>query len=167
MAYLILPSRRTKYPSIRAGIDWSHPAAASLKNALVFLGGSCFDAAQGKAVPVSAAMGTLSYVGTPFGLGLYTNNGSAANVGVNQDWSGPSTTLWQCYIYGVDSNFGGLWTKNTTGTTTQLSIGRNSTSDDWCVGKADSGTQTLTASSITGGSGTYRTFAFTNSGAAA
>lgn len=152
-------------PTERPRINYAHPVARKLRNAIVFGANGPYDAVSRRALQLTTAFGSPILGPTPYGFGLRTPNGSAATIALAQDWSGACTVVYRCWINSVDANFGGLWSKNTTTTNQTLGVGRNSTSDDWYIGRNATAVTALTSSSIVSDSSTLVVHGVTNSDA--
>jgi hypothetical protein len=131
-----------------------------LRNAFVFSDGIAYDAVARRKVQLATAFGQPVFANIPGGggKGLYTPNGSAARIDLNEDWSGPSTTIWRGLLNGITSPWGAYWAKAGTGNAVQISIGRFDTSDNFCLGRQGT-VQQLTSSSISSSSVGVATFA--------
>lgn len=149
-------------------VDWSNPLTRGLKAALVFDGGYAFDAATGKPAALTTLFGTPRVAAFPGSgeLSLYTPNGSAASVFPGEDWSGPCTIIWKCYVESVDSPWGGLLVKLATGTATQLTMQRNSSNNNFYLSRNYS-TSLVTGRSLSSLLSLPTTFAISSESAAA
>ena len=162
---MLLTSRPwTSQPPPGTLINNRHPGARNATFAV--LGSSInFNSAKGVFVPGTAS-GTVSTKYSSAGVGVYTPNGSWLNLTTNQDWSGANTLTMVCVIRGMDANYGGLFSKDSTGTSTQLGIGRDATSNNLYGSVSDATAIAFPGSSITAMTGVVTVLTFTHSGAA-
>lgn len=166
MTFLILPNKARKQPGKATPLNQKHWLA---KDATFAMSGvlPIYDAANDTRVAGLSLGGSgWSQQGTSEGYSLYTPNGGWADFTLNQDWFGPNTVIALCRINGVDTPWGGLFSKNSSGTSTQFAVGRFS-SEDALYGSVDDSTAikysgTVTISALNG----FNVLAFTHSGVA-
>lgn len=134
----------------------------------VFTGASIgYNHATGKQIAVTAGGTGFSQRATPYGLSLYTPNGGWADLAVDLDWSGPNTVSCLVILRGIDANYGGLYSKNSSGTSTQFGVGRDATSNNLYLSVSDAVARPVTASSISALIGVPSILTVTHSGVAA
>ena len=134
----------------------------------VFTGASIgYNHATGKQIAVTAGGTGFSQRATPYGLSLYTPNGGWADLAVDLDWSGPNTVSCLVILRGIDANYGGLYSKNSSGTSTQFGVGRDATSNNLYLSVSDAVARPVTASSISALIGVPSILTVTHSGTAA
>jgi hypothetical protein len=148
MAAIILPRRWQTQPQGVVEIDWGNTLTYALQNALNAGAGIGFDAVSRVLLPVTAQFGTISYGAHGSDRLLLTPNGSAAKIAINQDWSGPSTTILRCVIKDIDASWGGIFSKNTSNYDGQLGIGRSSNLNNFYIGRENTASCQLTQTSI-------------------
>ena len=150
--YRILPGQR---------VETRSSLARGLTRAWTFDSGVAWDAARGEVTPVTAAFGAPSFMPMPYQrtLGLYTPNGAAATLGINDDWYGASTVIWQCRIESVDNPWGGLWFKSRGGANYQMLMQRSSSNDRFYITRGSSASD-ITARSLSSFLNRTTTFAF-------
>ena len=165
MSEIILPRRFKGQPQYAAPLDKSHPLA---KDVTLFLNGAVpyYNAATGQPLAITGGGSGFSLRATPLGISLYTPNGGWAGVPISQDWStGPNTVIAVCRVNGIDSPWGGLFSKNAFGVSTQFAVGRTDTTSS-LYGSVDDSTAVsfggVSISSLTD----FGVLAFTHSGAA-
>lgn len=147
MAKLTLRAPWTSQPQSPVRIDWSNPLTRGLS--YVFDGKSpSINAVNGQSLTTTVT-GTVSPVAGKFGKGIYTPNGSWIDIAVGKDWQGPITIIAIANIKGLDANFGGLFAKITTGTTSQLAVGRAGSTSTFYISVNDAASATISGSSIT------------------
>jgi hypothetical protein len=163
MAEILLPGgRMRRQPQYLAPLDQSHWLT---KDVTFALNGAVpyFNAAKGRSSGLSAGGSGFSRQVTQRGISLYTPNGGWADFALNEDWAGPNTVIALCRINGIDNPWGGLFSKQSSGTSAQFAVGQYG-SEDVLYGQVDgtaaeriSGTA---VSTITG----FNVLAFTHSG---
>lgn len=155
-------------PVVLPEAEWANPLTRGLKTALVFDNGYAFDAAKGEPRAFTNAIGTPTITSAK-AMGrraLYTPNGSAANFALGEDWSGPSTLVWTSFIESVDSPWGGILSKLSTGTSTQYAAQRNIGNDYFQLSRNYSAS-VVNARTLSSFLGAPITFALVNESAAA
>jgi len=137
---LIIKRPRTSQPRGAVGIDSAKTISAGTR--FVINGASPYSN------PVRRANHSLIGSGSGFSIGpsqkflaIKTPNGGAARVDISEDWAGASTIDMLVYVRSVDASYGGIFSKNVSGTTSQLCLGRYDTSDTFYVGNSNSVTQ--------------------------
>jgi len=154
----------TQQPQVPVRIAWDNPLTKGLLNC--YYGGTNFryDAASGKVVSTYAKTGTIAIATVNGEKCLHTPNGGIAEVPISEDWSGPCTVFFECYISSVDSPWGGLFAKNSD-VQSQIQVGRNATNDYYYLARGAS-VDPLTSAVISTSLSRKITFAITNAGTA-
>ena len=118
----------TSQPQYPVGIDRSDPIIASATD--VYSGSTHrFNAATNRLESVSAVGSGYSIQEGTRGVGIVTPNGGWADYALNRDWQGSNTVIMLCRIRSMDTQWGGLWAKNSSGTFAQFVVGRHNTND--------------------------------------
>lgn len=153
----------TSQPQFTVGIDQGNPLTRGLTDC--YSGATIgFNNATGKNVTVTGGGSGYSQRAVQGGKSLYTPNGGWADISVGKDWAGPNTVIALMILRGIDSSYGGLFSKNSSGTSNQLQVGRNSTSDNLYLSVGDSTLGVYGSSSISGLTGVPAIVAFSHSG---
>ncbi|MBK8745654.1 hypothetical protein [Propionivibrio sp.] len=82
-------------------------------------------------------------------MALLAPNGGWADIAGLGDWVGDNTILMSCFVVSMDSGWGALFSKESSGITTQLSFYRHSDSDSLTATTNDS-TNLISGSSVSG-----------------
>jgi hypothetical protein len=122
--------------------------------------GSLKDLAANKALAATFTSGAGFTVGS-HGRQLSSPDGEYVEFATGKNYnSGSYTISFLARINSMDANYGGLFSKNSSGTTSQISIGRNATGNNFYWGHSNSPTVVLSSSSISSLLGKYVRFHF-------
>jgi Concanavalin A-like lectin/glucanases superfamily len=161
--YLDLTVPWTTQPQYPVGIDRSNPLGSRARS--VFSGSTkSFDHASRRLLTATET-GTITYPVGPYGIELLTPNGSFIDLPIGFSITSSYTIFFVAKINSIDSPWGGVFAKLTSGTTGQITFGRYDSSSNFYIGHDDALVVQLTSSSITTGS--YKTYAITFDGTTA
>jgi len=124
-----------------------------------------FNAATGGATTLTQAGTASSRVVTPSGVGLNTPNNGWVVASPAASWDGAFTIHAALRVNSIDNPWGGLFAKLTSGITSQVSVGRNSSNDYLYFGVNDSTSLSCTNISISSIVGKVVTLSFVYDGA--
>lgn len=165
MVALIGLKRRATQPQQPLVVDWSHPSSAGLTNA--YSGANIgWNAAKNQFEAVTGLGTGFAQRGTPYGRSLRTSSAGWASIATNADWLGPNTVIMLVYINSVAASFGGITAKITSGTTTQLSIGRDAGNDFMAFGVDNATTGQVSQVNLSALIGKPSVISYTHSGVA-
>lgn len=149
-----------------AQIDWSNPITRGLTASYCGASGG-YNAATGKSDAVSVGGTGYTKSTVAFGNSVKTSAASGwASIAVNQDWSGPNTILLLSVFNTITSAWGGIFSKISSGTETQIGAGRNNTGNTIYIGVSAAIANPVAGSSISQDIGKQSVNVFTHTGVA-